>query len=96
MIPSQVFAGLLVAYLVFTAMTGQTIASNRSAHQRRADGSGVCVRRGVVLQNAPKKTRIWLTELGHAAHVGICVVGALAGALVFLALARFFYGLHPF
>ena len=38
-----------------------------------------------------------MPKLGHAAHVGICgVVGALACSLVFLALARFVYGVNPF
>jgi hypothetical protein len=33
----------------------------------------------------------------HALHIGVCaVVGAIAGALQFLVLARFFYGQSPF
>jgi hypothetical protein len=38
-----------------------------------------------------------LPRFGHAGHIGICVVvGAVAGALLFLGLASSFYNLNPF
>ena len=38
-----------------------------------------------------------LSMSGHAMHVSFCGgVGALVGFLVFVVLARFFYGLHLF
>jgi hypothetical protein len=38
-----------------------------------------------------------IPKFGHTAHMSICVVvGALAGSLLFLGLARFFYRLNPF
>lgn len=38
-----------------------------------------------------------LPKLGEGAHISICVViGAFAGSLLFLGLARSVYGLNPF